>query len=175
MGQLVNRLGPLLCPFELKGQLVGVSDTGLLQTLACTAHQLGLKNYLFTHASVGADEMLPFGTNQCWWVGERSDRQWNEVVDSVGTPAVKGDLSRLRGGNAAENAQRLQRVLAADDCAEAIDAVTLNAGAALLVAGQVTSVRQGVALAKEALFSGAALNVLRRTQAFCRQLRVSAA
>lgn len=174
VGQVINRLGPLLCPFALKGQVIGVSDPALLHTLACTARELGLDNLLFTHSLAGADEMLPFGVNPCWWVRNQGDRQWNEVIGGVGTPPRQGDIARLKGGNAAANAERLQRVLAGDDCDDALDAVALNAGAALLVAGRVDSLREGATLAKEVLKAGRGLDVLRRAQDFCRQLRAVA-
>ncbi len=175
VGQVVNRLGPLLCPFELKGQVIGVSDPMLLQTLACTARAMELDNLLFTHSLAGADEMLPFGANPCWWVRSQGDWQWSEVADTVGTPSRKGDITRLQGGNAAENAARMQRVLAGNDCDEALEAVALNAGAALWVGGRVDSLREGRALAKEILRAGLGLEVLQRTQSFCRQLRKMAA
>ncbi|ALQ47396.1 anthranilate phosphoribosyltransferase [Raoultella ornithinolytica] len=171
VGQVINRLGPLLCPFELKGQVIGVSDPSLLQTLACTAREMGLDNLLFTHSQTGADEMLPFGGNSCWWVRFQGDLQWSEVANTVGSPPRKGDITRLKGGNAAENAQRLQRVLAGKDCDEAQEAVALNAGAALWVAGRVNSLQEGSSLAKEILRSGLGGEVLQRTQRFCRQLR----
>lgn len=175
VGQVLNRLGPLLCPFELKGQVIGASDTALLQTLASTARELGLDNLLFTHSMAGADEMLPFGDNLCWWVRSQGDQRWSEVVDTVGTPARKGDITMLKGGNAAENAERLQRVLAGNDCDEALEAVALNAGAALLVAGRVDSLSEGSDIAKEILRAGLGLEVLQRTQSFCRELRGVAA
>lgn len=175
VGQVINRLGPLLCPFELKGQVIGVSDPSLLHVLACTAHEMGLDNLLFTHSLVGADEMLPFGGNPCWWVRSQGDLQWSEVANTVGSPPRRGDLARLKGGNADENAQRLQRVLAGQDCDEAQEAVALNAGAALWVAGRVDSLPKGRDLAKEILRTGQGLEVLQRTQQFCRQLRGVAA
>ncbi|MDF7679144.1 anthranilate phosphoribosyltransferase [Enterobacteriaceae bacterium ESL0689] len=171
VGQVINRLGPLLCPFALKGQVIGVSDPALLQTLACTAREMGMDNLLFTHSLAGADEMLPFGSNPCWWVRSRGDLQWNETVDTVGIPPRKGDITKLQGGNAAENADRLQRILAGNDCDEALDAVALNAGTTLWVAGKVDSLLAGRNLAWEILHAGLGLEVLQRTQQFCRQLR----
>lgn len=93
------------------------------------------------------------------------------MANTVGSPPRKGDITRLKGGNAAENAQRLQRVLAGKDCDEAQEAVALNAGAALWVAGRVNSLQEGSSLAKEILRSGLGGEVLQRTQRFCRQLR----
>ncbi|QCT20307.1 anthranilate phosphoribosyltransferase [Jejubacter calystegiae] len=172
IGQIVNRLGPLLCPYELKGQVIGTANPELLRVLACAAQELALDNLLFTHATVGADEMLPFGLNLCWWVRQRHGAsQWHELVDGVGKEYRSGDISRIRGGNVTENAERLQCILAGKDCDEALDAVAWNAAAALLIARRVDKLQDGMRLARGILDSGKALVLLRQTQAFCRELR----
>src|SRR5258708_24553797 len=63
----------------------------------------------------------------------------------------------LRGGEPGENAQRVERLLAdgKSDAAGAA-AVTLNAGAALYVAGLARTYKEGVALARETLAAGSA-------------------
>lgn len=171
VGQFINRLGPLLCPFELKGQVTGVSNPELMNVLACATHELTQDNILFVHAGVGADELLPTGHNVCWWVQHKEDRQWNDTFGQAGKEASTATLRALAGGSPSENAARLQRVLAGDDEAEALEAVALNAGAALLVAGRVDSLSKGISLARRILHSGEGLGVLQRTQHFCRQLR----
>lgn len=171
VGQFINSLGPLLCPFELKGQVTGVSSAGLMNTLACAVHELAQDNMLFVHASIGADELLPTGHNLCWWMQRKGDRQWSENFGRAGKVAQRATLRALSGGSPAENAARLQRVLAGEDEAEAMEAVALNAGAALLVAGSVDSLSKGLILARDVLRSGEGLGVLQRTQHFCRRLR----
>src|SRR5258708_32785246 len=76
----------------------------------------------------------------------------------------------LRGGEPGENAQRVERLLAdgKSDAAGAA-AVTLNAGAALYVAGLARTYKEGVALARETLAAGTArerLAALRRGGTF---------
>src|SRR5258708_40145263 len=68
----------------------------------------------------------------------------------------------LRGGEPGENAQRVERLLAdgKSDAAGAA-AVTLNAGAALYVAGLARTYKEGVALAREAIAPGSARERLR--------------
>jgi anthranilate phosphoribosyltransferase len=83
-------------------------------------------------------------------------------ADEVGlTPAP---LSALRGGDAATNAAALLRLLAGEPGAYR-DTVILNAAGALIVAGAVPTLPEGVAAAAESIDSGraaAALETLRR-------------
>jgi anthranilate phosphoribosyltransferase len=67
----------------------------------------------------------------------------------------------LRGGTPEENAVALNALLEGAPGAYR-DCVLLNAAAALIVAGRVATLRDGVAAASRSLDGGAALDVLRR-------------
>jgi anthranilate phosphoribosyltransferase len=67
----------------------------------------------------------------------------------------KASLTELLGGDAAENAAIVRRVLEGEAGAPR-DAVVLNAGAALFVADRAESVREGINIAASAIDSGAA-------------------
>jgi anthranilate phosphoribosyltransferase len=69
-------------------------------------------------------------------------------------------LSEVTGGNPAENAERLRALLSGGGEPAERDVVALNAGALLMTAGKAAGLREGVALAREALASGAAANIL---------------
>ena len=67
----------------------------------------------------------------------------------------------LRGGDAAENAQALRDVLTGGSHRNAKrDSVVLNAGFGVYVYGLAGSVEEGVALARQVMESGKALNTL---------------
>jgi anthranilate phosphoribosyltransferase len=65
----------------------------------------------------------------------------------------------IRGGDASTNTAILLQVLEGHPSAHA-DLTALNAGAALMLAGRATGLRQGVVLARELLASGAARQLL---------------
>ena len=70
-------------------------------------------------------------------------------------------LEDLRGGDAAENAALLRETLSAGDHDGAKrDAVVLNAAMGLYVYDQVHSIAEGVAVARDVLHSGKALEKL---------------
>jgi anthranilate phosphoribosyltransferase len=68
-------------------------------------------------------------------------------------PAVLADL---RGGDKLANAEIVRRILAGDERGPKRDAVLLNAGAALFIAGKAKSLAEGWALAAETIDGGKA-------------------
>jgi anthranilate phosphoribosyltransferase len=75
----------------------------------------------------------------------------------VGLP--KAPLGSLKGGNAHENARIIERVLAGERGA-ARDVALLNAGAGLFIAGEVSSVEEGILRASRAIDRGDARRAL---------------
>ena len=74
-----------------------------------------------------------------------------------------GDVAALKGGEPAENAERLERILAnGDNDSPGLAAVLLNAGAAIYVAGIAGSLAEGIGRAREVVASGAARAALDR-------------
>jgi anthranilate phosphoribosyltransferase len=72
----------------------------------------------------------------------------------------------LAGGDAATNAQALRAVLVGDDKGPHRDALLLGTALALEVVGRVDNPRDGVAMAKQAIDSGAARKTLDALTAF---------
>jgi len=77
----------------------------------------------------------------------------------------RAETSALVGGDGAANAAIIRAVFEGDEQGPRRDVVVLNAGAALMVAGRVDTLRQGVELASETIASGAAGDLLARLQA----------
>jgi len=72
-------------------------------------------------------------------------------------------LARLKGGTAEENAGAI-RALFEGQRTPFRDIVLLNSGGALVVAGMVGTITEGVALAARAIDSGLALSVLEKSR-----------
>jgi anthranilate phosphoribosyltransferase len=68
-------------------------------------------------------------------------------------PASKEELGL---GTPLEEAERMARVLSQKEQGAALDAVLLNAGAGIYLSGKAASLKEGVALARESLETGAA-------------------
>ena len=70
------------------------------------------------------------------------------------------DLAELQGGTAAENAEITRAILSGEERGAKREIVLLNAGAALYIGGKAESTADGIILAKEAIDSGKAAEVL---------------
>src|SRR5436190_17194123 len=146
-----NLLGPLTNPAGATRQLVGVSRPEFTELLARALMLLGSQRAWVVHGADGIDELTTTGYTK---VSECRDGAVNPFYvhpADVGLP--KAAAGALRGGDAAENARILERVLAGDR-GPFRDVVLLNAGAALFIAGAAASVRDGIERAAGAIDRG---------------------
>ena len=150
---IFNLLGPLSNPANVKRQLVGVFSRQWIEPLAQVLKNLGSESVWVVHGSDGLDEITSSGPTYVAALEGGNIRTFEIRPDDVGLKAVKSDA--LRGGDADANAAALKAVLDNIDGAYR-DVACLNAGAALVVAGAAKDIKEGVALARKSLESGAA-------------------
>ncbi|MDP2181644.1 MAG: anthranilate phosphoribosyltransferase [Actinomycetota bacterium] len=154
-----NVLGPLTNPAGAKRQLLGVYDARLAPVMAEVAGRLGAERVLVVHGHPGMDEVSASGpTTISEFDAERGGVVTYEISpDEVGI--ARGTLADIAGGNAEENA-RLVRAVLEGEHGPRRDVVLMNAAAALLAAGEVPDLAEGVVRAREAIDTGKALSVL---------------
>jgi anthranilate phosphoribosyltransferase len=152
-----NLLGPLTNPAGATRQVVGVPSADLTDLLARSLRLLGSTRAWVVHGADGIDEISTTGHTKVSECREGAVHTFFIHPSEFGIR--KATLAELLGGDAAENAAIVRRVLEGQTGAPR-DAVVLNAGAALFVADQVASVREGIGLAAAAIDSGAALATL---------------
>jgi anthranilate phosphoribosyltransferase len=156
---IFNLLGPLANPAGVKRQLVGVFSAAWLLPMAEVLRNLGSERVWITHGADGLDEMSTTGTTKIVELKDGAIRAFEIAPEDVGLTRV--DLAALKGGDAAYNAEALKAVLAGARNAYA-EIAMLNAAGALVVAGKARELAEGVAMAGDALASGAAKGVLDR-------------
>jgi anthranilate phosphoribosyltransferase len=163
---IFNVLGPLTNPAGARRQLVGVFDEALVVPIAETLRALGSEHALVVHGSDGLDELSPSNPSTC------AEATPEGVTVSTVDPRALGlgpsTIDEIAGGDAAENARSLIAVLEGERSARR-DAVTLNAGAALLAAGRADSIAHGLELASRAIDDGRARQTLNRLVEFTNQ------
>jgi anthranilate phosphoribosyltransferase len=148
-----NLLGPLTNPAGATRQVVGVPRADLTDLLARSLRLLGSTRAWVVHGADGIDEISTTGHTK---VSECRDGSVHTFYIHPSEFGIrKATLAELLGGDAAENAAIVRRVLEGQPGAPR-DAVILNAGAALFVANRVESVREGITVASVAIDSGAA-------------------
>jgi len=155
---IFNLVGPLANPAGAQRQLLGVYHPKWVEPLARVLGALGAERAWVVHGQ-GLDEMTTAGVTDIAEWRDGQIRLFSVKPEDVGLPrAALGDLA---GGDPEENAAALRRLL--DGAAGPYrDIVLLNAAAALLVAGRVETLQDGVALAAAAIDGGRARVALER-------------
>jgi anthranilate phosphoribosyltransferase len=158
-----NVLGPLTNPAGARAQVVGVFAADLVPTIAQVLAQLGARHAFVVHGAAGIDELSPAGPNL---VAEVVDGQIVErEIDPIELGIPRCDPRELRGGAPEENAAAIRRVFRGED-GGARDAILLNAAGAIAAAGHAADLKEGLALARETVASGAAGERLEALVAF---------
>lgn len=163
---IFNLLGPLANPIAPEFQVIGVGAKVYLRPMAETLAALGVKRALVVHSRDGLDEISPAAPTDGMLVDQGSVRE--TVIDPTSL-GVKGTLKDLAGGDAAHNLKILDQLLAGSAGALA-DAVALNAGAVLWIAGKANDLQHGLQLARVQIASGKARDHFKSWLAEARQL-----
>ena len=162
-----NVLGPLTNPAGARAQVVGVYSPELVRTIANVLATLGARRAFVVHGAGGIDELSPVGPNLVAEVVDGEVRERNlDPEAELGLPRC--DVDELRGGTPAENAAAVREVLAGADGGRR-SAILLNAAGAIAAAGHAEDLREGLAVARETVDSGAAAERLEQLAAFSRQ------
>ncbi len=152
-----NVLGPLTNPAGAELQLLGVFDPALCESMARVLGALGSRRAFVVHGAGGLDEVSPLGPTLVAELRRGAVRTF--TFDPADAGIDRCEPADLAGGTPAENAAIITAVLSGHP-GPAADAVALNAGFVAVLAGRAPDFRAGVALARTALRSGAALRVL---------------
>lgn len=153
---IFNLCGPLANPAGVTRQLVGVARPELIALYREAMEMLGTERALIVSGAEGLDELSIAGASYAASVGFGPVPAEIRPEDA-GLPSH--ELIFIRGGDAAFNAAALGRLLMGETGAYR-DAVLLNAAAALLVAGEVNDMFEGVEEAAEAIDKGLAKALL---------------
>jgi anthranilate phosphoribosyltransferase len=154
-----NVLGPLSNPGRVRRYLIGVADIRMADRMAGVLLANGAERALVVHGGDGLDELTTTGPSAVVELRDGAIDHWE--VDPADLGLRRADREDLVGGDAATNADLARRVLAGESGPHR-DIITLNAGAGLLVAGLAGDLAEGMAQARAALDSGAAVRVLAR-------------
>lgn len=152
---IFNMLGPLLNPAPITGQLMGVYDGTLIETVGEVLLDLGLDRAMVVHGEDGLDEITTTTTTKICEVKN------GEITNYIFNPEDYGftlcDISDIAGGTPSENADIIKAILKGEKGPKR-DIVVINSGAALYVAKIVDSIKEGIIMAEKLIDSGKALS-----------------
>jgi anthranilate phosphoribosyltransferase len=155
-----NLLGPLVNPLQPTGQVIGVYSPQFLSPMAEALKELGIPKAMVLYGREKLDEA---------GLGDYTDLVLlhqsticSQEINPQDLGLSEANLSALKGGEVAENAEILSKVLQGKGTLAQTEAVALNAALALQVGELVPfgNFSEGVMQAKEILKSGTAWDKL---------------
>ncbi len=161
-----NVLGPLTNPAGARAQVVGVYSPLLVPVIADVLAMLGARRAFVVHGAGGIDELSPAGPNLVCEVVDGAVQ--SREIDPLDLGIERCDPAELRGGTPEQNAKAIRDVFAGANGGRRA-AIVLNAAGAIAAGGHAADLKEGIAIAREALDSGAAAERLDKLVAFSRQ------
>ena len=149
---IFNLIGPLSNPARVRRQLVGVYDKAWCVPLADVLGRLGAERAWVVNGD-GLDELTVSGATHVAVLENGKVTARDVTPEDAGVK--RWPLEALRGGDCTHNAAALTRLFDGETGAYR-DIGLLNSAAALIVAGKAKDLREGAALAAEAIDKGAA-------------------
>lgn len=148
-----NLLGPLTNPASANMQVMGVYAEELVEPMARVLSGLGVKRGMVVYGQDCLDEIsISAPTTVCEF---REGEYQTYVIQPEDFGLTAASKEELVGGTPEENAKITKAILKGEKGAKR-DAVLLNAGAGLYIAGKADSLKTGVEMAAELIDSGAA-------------------
>ena len=155
-----NILGPITNPAAPTMGVMGVYDRSLLEPYAAVMQNLGIRRGMVVYGTDKLDEISASAPTAVCEIQDGATDPEILTPEQFGYPRCqKADLV---GGTPVENAEITRNILSGRDRGPRRQAVCLNAGAALYVAGSAKTLEEGVKLAEYLLDSGKAMEKLRQ-------------
>lgn len=157
---IFNMLGPLTNPAGADFQLVGAGRDSIAEKLANALARLGVKRAIVVCGNNELDEVSLWGSTTAFLVSEgHVERLKWSAAELSSDRSVTPDQLRVDSPQA--SAAVIHAVLKNEN-SPARDIVAANTAAALLAAGRVSTIGEGLRIARETLASGAAATMLER-------------
>lgn len=154
---IFNILGPLSNPAFANMQLMGVYEEALLEPMAKVLMKLGVKRGMVVYGTDRLDEISISAPTLVCEIKDGKLESYEITPEQFGLKrARKEDMA---GGDPAENARITRDILTGEQGAKR-DAVVLNAGAGIYIAGRADSLAEGIKTAQEMIDSGKAAEKL---------------
>ena len=154
---IFNILGPLANPAGSKIQLMGVYEEALVEPLAKVLFNLGVKNAMVVYGQDKLDEISMSAKTTVCEIKNGVFSHYEIEPEQFGLK--KCEKEALTGGTPQENAAITLAILNGE-MGPKRDAVVINSGAALYIAGKAVSIEEGVRMAEEIIDSKKAIRRL---------------
>ena len=165
---IFNILGPLTNPAKANMQVLGVYSKELVNPMSRVLSNIGVKRGMTVFGMDGLDEISASDKTYVCEFREGWFKEYEIEPEDFGYK--KCDKSELEGGTPEENAEITRNILNGTLRDGKRNAVCLNAGAAIYVAGKADSLAEGIKIAEETIDSGKAIERMNEIVAFSNQI-----
>jgi anthranilate phosphoribosyltransferase len=162
-----NLLGPLTNPAGAQFQLLGVGRVDKAPLIAGALAGMGTRKALVVHGEDGLDEISSISPTLVWEVEDGKVKEGRIEPGELGLDPA--DPQALQGGSAEENARIIREEVLSGKPGPRRDIAVLNAAAVLYAAGRAADLKEGLALAEDAVDSGRALRKLEMLVEFTKE------
>ena len=149
-----NILGPLANPSRAKNMVVGVYSPSLTEKVATAMSRLGVERAYVVSGEDNMDEITLTGATTVSEIRDGAVTTFTITPEQFGY--TRCSKEELAGGTPAENAEITKAIVNGTEKGPKRQAVCMNAGAALYIAGKAESLEAGVKMAENLIDSGAA-------------------
>lgn len=153
-----NILGPLTNPAGADAQLLGVSNPSIGEKMAVALGNLGVKRAMVVNGEEGLDEISLCGPTKIWELKNGSVSSYSINPEDAG---LTRSSNSIIGGSKEENAEHIRNILQGHN-GPLLDVVLLNAAATIVVADMASTLKEGVLKARQAIDSGAGIEILEK-------------
>ncbi|SEM98430.1 anthranilate phosphoribosyltransferase [Halorientalis persicus] len=157
MRTIFNVLGPLTNPAGADAQVLGVYDPDLVPLIANALTHMPVDHAMVVHGA-GLDEIGIHDETVVAEVQGGSVEEYRIAPSDLGLD--RADIEAVAGGSPEENAADLRGIVEGEVTGPKRDIILANAGAAVYVAGEADSHRDGVERARQAIEGGRAAEKL---------------
>jgi len=156
---IFNILGPLVNPAGANMELLGVYEPELIEPMAKVLCNLGVRSGMVVYGHDGLDEISISSPTTVCELRDGFIKSYEIEPEQFGLERCKKE--DLLGGSPAENAQITRNILSGEKGPKR-DAVLINSAAAIHIAKPELSIKEGIAIAAEAIDSGKANEQLKQ-------------
>jgi len=163
-----NILGPMTNAAGAQHAVIGVFHPELIPIMAGALKEVGRIEHAVIIHGCGLDEISPLGPSRILEIKNTAapgeprvyeERDFEFDPLDIGIPRC--ELIELKGGDPEENAEKFREVLLGGEHTDAKrDSIVLNAGVGCYVYGLAPTIEEGCKLARQALESGKATEIL---------------
>lgn len=162
-----NLLGPLTNPAAPRFALIGAFDAPTAELMAQTLSGMDVERAWVVHGAAGWDEATPIGPFLAFDVSRSGVRRLQ--IDPRDFGLAPCNVADLGGGDSAANLAALLEVFEGRDRGPHLQALALQSGIALYIAGRADTIDTGIALARGAVTNGSAAHWLQKLQKIAAQ------